>query len=357
MNPIDPALFEEGERMVAASDTPKVQPIGRLQLEHGASLDAFVAYQTWGTYTGDNAVLVCHAISGDSNAVGWWPRLIGPGKAIDTDKFFVICSNVIGGCRGSTGPGSMGSGFPFVTVGDFVEAQKGLLDSLGVPKLAMVCGGSMGGMQALEWARRFPGRVDRVWMTASAGRHSAMQIGFNEVARQAIRRDPNWNGGDYGENPPIQGLALARMLGHLTYLSETAFEAKFGREWQREQDAWTMTERSQYQVESYLNYQGEKFTQRFEANSFLVVSQAIDVYDGMDLVGVTARFLLTSFTSDWLYPPSQSEALHAAAGAAGVLSHWVNIESPMGHDAFLLEDAEQPRLVRKFLTAEGQGAS
>ncbi len=356
---IDPAIFEENDRTAPQLGETSIAQIGSLTLRAGQSLpNVRIAYETWGVLNQEasNAVLVCHALSGDAHAIGWWSRLVGPGKAIDTDRFAVICSNVLGGCQGSTGPSSLDpegkpyqSRFPKITIEDMVFAQVALLAQLGIGRLHAVCGGSMGGMQALEWARQFPGRVEKVWITASCPAHSAMQIGFNEVARQAIKRDPEWHGGDYAAGAgPRQGLAVARMLGHLSYLSEGAFEAKFGRSLQNPAVPLLSPE-SQFQVESYLNYQADKFTKRFDANSFLVLTQAIDDYDPPDLAGATADFLLTSFTSDWIYPSHQSELTKAMALAAGCNAEHHIIDLPYGHDAFLLDDAEQAALVRTFL--------
>lgn len=353
---IDPGLFEESERTTPNSAERQYASIGGINLERGGSLpEVTVAYQTWGTLNADgsNAVLVCHAISGDSNAIAWWSRLIGPGKAIDPSDWFIICSNVLGGCQGTTGP-TDGS-FPFVTIGDMVEVQARLISSLGVEWLALVCGGSMGGMQALEWARRFPSRVARVWATATSPRHSAMQIGFNEVGRQAIFRDPHWHGGDYSTDAaPVNGLAVARMLGHLTYLSEPAFEAKFGRRLQATDvqvadPGAAFARREVFQVENYLAHQGRKFTERFDARTFVVVSNAIDAYDCSALPHSETKYLFTSFTSDLLYPSYQSKQGHELALAAGCQSTWLNIESPLGHDAFLLDDVTQSRAVISFL--------
>ncbi len=313
-----------------------------------------IAYETWGTLnaTGSNAVLTCHALSGDSHVLGWWSRLFGEGKAVDPSDWFIIGTNALGGCQGSSGPGSLdsnsqrlGSRFPQVTVGDMVRAQKSLIDSLGISKLAMVCGGSMGGMQALEWTVRFPEMVERCWMTASCRAHSAMQIGFNEAARQAVYRDPNWLGGDYSpEKAPDNGLAVARMIGHLSYLSDAAFQQKFGRKKQQ-------PDQGQFQVESYLNYQGDKFTQRFDAGSLAVLTKAIDAYSCDSLSPAQCRYLFTSFTSDWLYPSSQSRELHELAQASGRSSVWHDIDLPYGHDAFLLDGDFQGRLAADFLSS------
>ena len=351
---MDERLFQEDRTHVQAQATVQVFSAGPMDLERGGHLpEVEIAYQTWGTLRTDasNAVLVCHALSGDSNAVGWWSRLVGPGLAIDTDEFFVIGSNVLGGCRGSTGPASLaadgrayGSRFPQITIGDMVSAQRRLVSSLGISELALVCGGSMGGMQALEWART--GGVQRAWITASAGKHSAMQIGFNESARQAIMADEAWQGGDYLPGPgPRRGLAVARMLGHISYLSAEAFEGKFGR---RRQDDDPET----FQVESYLRYQGAKFCDRFDANSLIVLSRANDLYDCGLLAGSKARFLFTAFTSDWLYTPAQSAAMHAMALEAGCRSALEIIDLPYGHDAFLLDDQQQAAAVRGWLQRE-----
>lgn len=361
---IDPGLFEESERMAPSSEARLRLAIGDLDLELGGHLPGVeLAYQTWGTLNADrsNAVLVCHAISGDSNATGWWPRLVGPGLAIDTERYFVVCSNVIGGCQGSTGPSStapdgrpFGSRFPAVTIGDMVRAQNRLREALGVSRWALVAGGSMGGMQALEWAAQFGDVVERVWASASAPAHSAMQIGFNEVARQSILRDPKWRGGDYPtEDPPREGLAVARMLGHLTYLSPEAFAAKFERRIQEEKlvvqpKGAAFVDKPVFEVENYLNYQGEKFTERFDANTFLVVSNAIDRYVCSGY-SATTEYLWTSFTSDWIYPSERSRVGHEAALAAGCRSTWLDIESPLGHDAFLLENVAQTEGVRRLL--------
>lgn len=353
---MDPALFQENERTAPTHAHRRHCSIETLPLESGGRLDGVtVAYETWGVLNParENAVLVCHALSGDSHCVGWWSRLVGPGRAIDTDRYFVIGQNALGGCQGTTGPQSLhpndgrpyGSRFPAVTVRDMVDAQVRLLDHLGIERLAMVAGGSMGAMQALEWTLRAPHRVVKAWLTAGAAAHSALQIGFNEAARQAIQRDPQWFGGDYSlDAPPVQGLAVARMIGHLGYLSEAAFDAKFGR------TIRTGTgPDAQFEVASYLNYQGDKFTARFDANSLLVLTRAIDAYACTSLEGSQAQYLVTSFTSDWLYPVHQSETVHRLALAAGRPSRHSIIEHSGGHDAFLLDDQRQADEVRQFL--------
>lgn len=359
---LDDALFQENERTSAKSDERQYAPIGTLVCECGIELhNAVVAFETWGTLNTakSNAILVCHALSGDSHAIGWWDRLIGPGKPIDTDRFFVIGSNVIGGCQGSTGPVSLaedgqpfGSRFPMVTVGDMVEAQSRLIDYLGIDCLLAVAGGSMGGMQALEWTVRFPARVRKAFVTASCAAHSPMQIGFNEVGRQAIMRDPKWNRGDYElDDSPSDGLSVARMLGHLSFLSPEAFEQKFGRRLQGK-DVPSMDFGIEFEVESYLNYQGDKFTKRFDANSLLHLTRAIDYWEWKNVERAEAEFLFVSYDSDWIYPSSQSKQLFELTQAAGKNSVWQEISLPMGHDAFLLDGELQGALVRDFLRIE-----
>lgn len=352
---IDPALFQENQRTAPASDDRQFMSVGPLACERGGVLDdVTVAYETWGALNAgrDNAIVVCHALSGDAHAIGWWDRLIGPGKAIDTDRFFVIGTNALGGCQGTTGPSSLaadgrpyGSRFPRVTVGDMVQVQRRLVARLGIETLHAVAGGSMGGMMALEWSRPHETSVRKAWVTASARAHSAMQIAFNEAARQAVMRDPKWKGGDYTlDDQPADGLSVARMIGHISFLSEAAYDAKFGRRFQEGSG-------DQFQVESYLNYQGDKFTARFDANSLLVLTRAIDDYEFTSFEGSRTEFLFTSFTSDWIYPPHQSRTLHEMALAAGCISAWENIELPYGHDAFLLDGEKQGQLVRQFLGA------
>lgn len=356
---IDPALFAENSRTAPDATNRKVVPIGSLDCECGRTLDSMsVAFETWGTLneTKTNAILVCHALSGDSHAVGWWDRLVGPGKPIDTEKFFVICSNVLGGCQGTTGPSSLaedgreyGSRFPMITVGDMVEVQARLLDVLGIDTLWCVAGGSMGGMQALEWSARFPHRVSRVFVTATAGVHNPMQIGINEVARQAVIRDSKWMGGDYDpSDPPTAGLAIGRMLGHISFLSQEALEVKFGRRLQ-DKAAVDYTFGVEYQVESYLSYQGDKFTKRFDANSLLHLTRAIDYYEFEPARENLPRYCVIAFTSDWLYPASQSKQIHESVLARGGESEFHVIDLPYGHDAFLLDGERQGEILREFL--------
>lgn len=340
---MDDALFQENERH-ATSDDRLYADLGALQLVGGSALPVTLAYQTWGENRGDNAVLVCHALSGDANACAWWDRLVGPGRAIDTDRFFVICANVLGSCRGSTGPSSLaadgqpyGSRFPQITIRDMSNSVAQLLTQLGIDRLFAAAGGSMGGMQVLDLTQRFP--VERAWITASTGRHSAMQIGFNEVGRQAILRDARFRGGNYYDgDAPNDGLSVARMLGHLTFLSEASFNRKFGREMRGDI----------FEVESYLNYQGDKFGQRFDANSQIVLTRALDDFDFEPSAPINTEFLLTSFASDWIYPTWQSVELRDQLSAWAKVRH-IELGSPMGHDAFLLDDGDQAEVARVFL--------
>ena len=353
---LDPALFQENQRTAPSESGRRYEPVGELSCEAGGYLpDVTISYETWGELNParDNAVLICHALSGDAHAIGWWERLIGPGKGIDTDHLFVIGHNVLGGCQGTTGPASpapdgtpYGTRFPMVTIGDMVEAQRRLVTALGIEVLHGVAGGSMGGMMALEWSLRWPGSVRNVFMTASTAAHNAMQIGFNEAARQAVMRDPKWQGGRYPlEDPPRHGLAVARMVGHLSYLSEASFEAKFGRRL-RDKEAFSYDFNPEFQVESYLSYQGDKFTSRFDPNSLLYLTRAMDYYSRTSLEGSMSRYLFTSFTSDWLYPSRQSARLHGMATEAGCRSAHHEIDLPYGHDAFLLDGEQQGVVVR-----------
>lgn len=355
---MDPALFDDNERQRAVADARSFMDVGALDLECGATLPSVtVAYETWGKLNGDasNAILVCHALSGDSHATGWWDRIVGPGLAVDTEKYFVIGTNCLGGCQGTTGPASVhedgrpwASRFPLVTIGDMVEAQRRLVESLGIKQLLGACGGSMGGMQALEWSLRFPGSVRKVWMTGSARAHDAMQIAFNEIGREAIMRDPKWQNGDYApDDPPVDGLAVARMVGHLSYLSHASFEHKFARRLQdKHKFDWTLD--TEFQVESYLSYQGDKFTKRFDANSYLVLTRALDYYERTSLAGSQSQYLFTSFTSDWLYPTRQSLELLQMAKDAGCKAEHHQIDLPWGHDAFLLDGEQQGALAARF---------
>ena len=350
------------------------------QLESGATLSPVtVAYETYGTLNAEqsNAILICHALSGSGHAAGWheegdskpgwWDDCIGPGKAFDTDKFFVICSNVVGSCYGSSGPPSInpvtarpyGLSFPVVTIGDMVQAQVRLIDHLGIGKLLCVAGGSMGGMQVLEWAAHHPERVGAAIPIATTARHSPMLIAFGEVGRQAIYADPAWNQGAYYDQPhkPDAGLAVARMVGHITYLSDESMQQKFGRRLQA-REKYGFEFQTEFEVESYLKYNGSKFTERFDANSYLYVTKAMDYFDLSEATGsLTAafhraeqvKFLVISFTSDWLYPSYHSKELVRALNGVGADVTYLDIESSWGHDAFLLEVETMTNLLGSFI--------
>lgn len=351
------------------------------QLASGAMLSPVtVAYETYGTLNADksNAILILHALSGSGHAAGvhaledrkpgWWDDCIGPGKAFDTDQFFVICSNVIGSCYGSTGPMSMnpatqkpyGLQFPVVTIGDMVRAQVALIDALGIDRLLCVAGGSMGGMQVLEWAANHPHRIKAAIPLATTARHSPMLIAFSEVGRQAIYADPFWNQGEYYDQPqkPDAGLAVARMVGHITYLSDESMQKKFGRRLQN-QEKYGYEFQTEFEVESYLKYNGNNFTRRFDANSYLYVTKAMDYFDLSRPVGSLAaafahaeqvKFLVVSFTSDWLYPSYHSKELVGALTAVGSDVTYLDIQSSWGHDAFLLEVDTMTELLASFLS-------
>lgn len=351
-----------------------------MQLESGATLGPItLAYETYGQLNADrsNAILILHALSGSAHAAGihspddakpgWWDDCIGPGKAFDTNKFFIICSNVLGSCYGSTGPGSInpetgkpyGLTFPVVTVGDMVNAQEKLIDHLGIDRLLCVAGGSMGGMQVLEWAAHHPQRVCAAIPLATTAYHSPMLIAFSEVGRQAIYGDPAWNHGDYylSGKKPDAGLALARMIGHITYLSEESMHKKFGRRLQSMEQFGYEFE-TEFEVESYLKYNGNSFTRRFDANSYLYVTKAMDYFDLSRPSGSLAaafsnsehvKFLVVSFTSDWLYPSYHSKRLVSALTAVGSDVTYLDIKSSWGHDAFLLEVETMEELLASFL--------
>jgi homoserine O-acetyltransferase len=349
-------------------------------LECGSTLGPVtIAFETIGKLNPkrDNAILVLHALSGDSHMAGyyhpqdskpgWWDIMVGPGKGIDTDKYFVICSNILGSCMGSTGPSSInpktgkayGLDFPLVTIGDMVSAQKKLLEHLGIRKILSVIGGSIGGMQVLEWCARFPDMVSSAIPLATTIKHSALAIAFNEVARQAIMADPHWNKGDYYfKDKPDLGLAVARMIGHITYLSDEAMRLKFGRELQDRAD-FSFNFDADFQVESYLRYQGTKFVERFDANSFLYITKAADYFDLEKQHGqgsavkafsiMKSKFLVVSFTSDWLYPTYQSKAMVQAMKKSGLDVSFCEIEARWGHDAFLLPNERLSALIKGFL--------
>jgi len=357
----------------SASSGPRTITLeGAVRLTGGRALENVqVAYETYGTLDPDrgNAVLVCHALSGDAHVAtgpgpdgsvrpGWWEAIVGPGLAIDTDRYFVVCANVLGGCSGSTGPASTDPAtdapynlrFPLVTIEDMVIVQARLLDTLGIPRLLAVVGGSMGGMQALAWATMFPDRLDGAIAAATTGRIGAQAIAFNEVGRAAILADPAFAGGDYPpERPPAEGLAIARMVGHITYLSQESMREKFGRRL-RDRDEHAFEFVSEFEVESYLAYQGRRFVERFDANTYLYMTKAMDYFDWQPPTGgPLPRFLVTSFTSDWLFPTSQARELVRTLLACGAEVAFAEIDSPYGHDAFLLESERQGALIGGFL--------
>ncbi len=355
-----------------------------LRLECGVELGPFtMAYQTYGTLNADksNAILTCHALSGDqflagehpvTGKKGWWDVMVGPGKPFDTDRYFVIGCNLLGGCMGTAGPKETnpatgkpyGLDFPVITVGDMVKAQKLLVDHLGIDQLFCVIGGSMGGMLALDWAVRFPERVFAAVPIATAARTSAQNIAFHEVGRQAIMADPDWCGGGYlsqGKNPH-RGLAVARMSGHITYLSETALHRKFGRNLQDRQGV-TYGFEADFQVESYLRHQGITFVDRFDANSYLYITRAMDYFDlAEEHGGVLAeafrntkiRFCVISFTSDWMFPTSENREIVHALNAAAANVSFVEIETDQGHDSFLLDIADYRRTLSGFLNGAAE---
>jgi len=365
--------------MAVTFDTP-------LRLDCGRDLAPFtVAYMTYGKLNAgkSNAVLICHALTGDqfvasdhpiTGKPGWWTTMIGPGKPIDTDRFFVICANVLGGCMGSTGPAETdpatgkpyGLNFPLVTVRDMVRAQKRLIEHLGIDKLLAVVGGSMGGMQVLQWAASYPESVRAVVPIACAARHSAQNIAFHEVGRQAIMADPDWKGGEYQLHgtSPSKGLAVARMAAHITYVSEMALQRKFGRNLQN-RDALSFRFTPDFQIESYLHHQGATFVDRFDANSYLYITRAMDYFDmaeehGGKLAevfrGSPTRFCIIAFTSDWLFPPAENKIVaHALNAVAGNVS-FVVIDSDKGHDAFLLDEPEMFTAVDGFIDAAAREA-
>ena len=349
-----------------------------LKLQSGTKLGPItLAYETYGELNAEksNAIMILHALSGDAHVAGkhtandpkpgWWDEAVGPGKAFDTNKYFVVCSNVIGGCHGSVGPSSVhsrtgkpyGLTFPVLTMADMVRAQRLLLDQLGIETLLTVAGGSMGGMQALQWAVSYPNRIKSAIVLAATARVSPQSIALNEVARQAIYADPNWNHGDYYEGtPPNAGLAVARMIGHITYLSDASMREKFGRRLQ-EREKYGYEFATEFAVENYLKYRGNSFTHRFDANSFLYLTKAIDYFDlSLDQSSlaeafrhVTAKFLVVSYSSDWLYPAAESEEMVRALLQNGIDATYVEIQSDYGHDSFLIEIERLSGLAHDFL--------
>jgi homoserine O-acetyltransferase len=385
---------------VGTVDTQFLELPKPLALDCGRELDRVrIAYETYGTLSParDNVILVCHALSGDAHAagfttapaaastrdgfraderdgsagrgLGWWDGMIGPGKAFDTDQFFVVSSNLLGGCRGTTGPSSMnpatgrpyGSDFPVITVADMVRAERAMLNELGIARLAAVAGGSLGGMQALEWAVRYADQVDAIIPIASTHALHPQGVAWNAIARNAITADPDWQGGHYYDTgrAPNAGMGVARMVGHITYLSATSLESKFGRRLQFSDDIRYVLTEPEFEVESYLRHQAASFVKRFDANTYLYTSRALSYFDLARQYGsgelrravrdVSARTLLIAFSSDWLYPPSGSEELAAALRVCGKQVELNVIEAPYGHDCFLLEEARQTPMIQQFL--------
>lgn len=379
--PVEPLADPLTEANRPSSLLAQFGPEKALRLDSGAVLSQWqIAYQTYGSLNASrsNAVLICHALTGDQHVAsanpvtgkgGWWTAMIGPGKPIDTERFFVICANVLGGCMGTTGPASTnpetgrpwGLSFPMVTIRDMVRAQAHLIDALGIDSLFCVAGGSMGGMQVLQWAASYPTRVFSALPLATAAKHSAQNIAFHEVGRQAVMADPDWRQGRYLDEGtrPAKGLSVARMGAHITYLSEPALHRKFGRKLQ-ERSAPTFTFDADFQVESYLRHQGVSFVERFDANSYLYVTRAMDYFDlaadhdgvlAKAFAGTRTRFCVASFTSDWLFPTSDSRAIVHALNAAGASVSFVELESDKGHDAFLLEEPNLFATTRGFIGA------
>ena len=383
---------------VSASATPAVAPGGvgivvprdfvhsrPFIFQSGQSLPGFtLRYETYGQLNAarDNAILICHALSGDHHCAGrhspddrksgWWDNLIGPGRAVDTDRFFVLCANCLGGCVGSTGPSSIDPGtgrpyglsFPFVTLRDMVRAQKLLLDDLGVAALHAVIGGSMGGMQVLQWGIEYPGFVRRLLAMATTAREGTQAIAFNEVGRQAIMQDPAWNHGDYPkEGGPRTGLAIARMMAHITYVSDASMDRKFGRRKKAAAQGEAYTFDVQFEVESYLRHQGQSFINRFDANSYLYITRALDQFDLAQAYGsleaafapVQAETLVVGFTRDWLFPPGQNRTIALALLRCGKRAAYAELDTDLGHDSFLLESEDLYTLVRGFLEREAAG--
>ncbi len=377
-------MDSEGVGPVSTQYLTFAAPPDELALESGERLGPItVAYETYGRADAGktNAILICHALTGDAHAAGrlegetkpgWWDGMIGPGRAFDTSRYFVICSNVIGSCKGSTGPNTIdprtgkpyGLSFPVVTIADMVRVQKRLLDELGIRRLLAVAGGSMGGAQALQWAILYPETARTIIAIATSHRHSAQQIALQEVGRQAIMADPDWNNGDYyGRCVPARGLAVARMIGHITYMSERSMEEKFGRRLVgKERLGYDFSH--DFQVENYLRYRGDSFVQRFDANSYLYLTKALDYFDlgqgpalRASFRGVRARFLVLSFTSDWLYPSYQSRQIVQALKANDADVSYVEINSSYGHDAFLVEIEGQSELIAHFLARAARETS
>jgi len=387
MSTVNPRVVDTLDLRISEAQRPssKVMHFDEpLMLDCGQTLAPFSqAYQTYGELNADksNAILVCHALTGDQHVAnthpvtgkpGWWSTMVGPGKPIDTNRFFVICPNILGGCMGSTGPASInpatgkpyGLSFPVITIGDMVDAPVRLIDSLGIDQLFCVIGGSMGGMQVLEWAARQKERVFAAVPIATAASHSSQNIAFHEVGRQAVMADPDWCGGRYLEmgKVPRRGLAVARMAAHITYLSEEALHRKFGRNFQNRTDR-SFSFSADFQVESYLRHQGISFVDRFDANSYLYITRAMDYFDlaaeygdvlANAFKGTKTRFCVVSFTSDWLYPTRESKRIVQALNAVAANVSFVEIESDKGHDAFLLDEPEFFATVRGFINSAAE---
>ncbi len=377
-------MAEDGSGRVVSDEGVVRLGAHALALDSGGHIDGLeIAYRTYGRLNADrsNAVLICHALTLDQHVAsthpitgkpGWWATAVGPGLPIDPQRHFIICSNVVGGCMGTTGPSSpnpatgepYGLSFPMITVADMVRAQALLVDHLGIETLLAVVGGSMGGMQVLQWAADYPERVFAAVCIAAAPRHSAQNIALHEVGRQAIMADPDWRGGDYARLGvrPEKGLAVARMAAHITYLSEAALQRKFGRELQRDGLSWGFD--ADFQVESYLRHQGARFVERFDANSYLYITRAMDYFDlAATKGGVLAevfrkargvQFCVLSFSSDWLYPTAESRDIVRALNAAGARASFVEIISDKGHDAFLLDEPEMRSAMAGFMDSAGR---
>ncbi len=374
--PVRPVADSGSVGIVVPRDFVYTQPF---TFKSGQTLPGFtLRYETYGRLNAarDNAIFICHALSGDHHCAGrhsaddrksgWWDNLIGPGKAVDTNRFFVVCANCLGGCVGSSGPSSInpvtghpyGINFPFVTIRDMVRAQKLLLDELGVTALHAVIGGSMGGMQVLQWGIEFPSFTRRLLAMATTSREGAQAIAFNEVGRQAIMQDPAWNNGDYPKDGgPRVGLAIARMMAHITYVSDASMDRKFGRKKKGTANGEAYTFDVQFEVESYLRHQGQSFINRFDANSYLYITRALDQFDLAQAYGsleaafapVQAETLVVGFTSDWLFPPGQNRAIALALLRAGKRANYAELDTDLGHDSFLLESEELYALIRGFL--------
>ena len=366
--------MEDNKLISKTETTPErsytfASPPHELSLELGEKLGPItLAYETCGELNADksNSILVCHALTGDSHVSGvggWWSNLVGPGRGIDTEKYFVVCSNVLGGCKGSTGPASIdpktgkpyGINFPLVTIGDIVNAQRDLIDHLGIKRLLSVVGGSMGGMQVLQWMVSYPQQVRSAIPIATAMKHTPQQIAFNEVGRQSVMADPDWQNGDYyGKAAPAKGLAIARMIGHITYMSDVSMAEKFGRKFRSQRGPFKFS--PDFEVENYLRNRGDNFVRRFDANSYLYLTKAIDYFNilnghSLDSIfkGLNAKVLVIAFKSDWLYPAYQSQEIAKACKLSGVNASYIELAASYGHDSFLVETEQEARLIGNFL--------